>query len=335
MGGAVSRWIARADAGRRRCGIPGLVLSLLIPMLLHAAPASAQGAGGGVSLRILLPEDGTGGLEEGADVRVLGLRAGTVRGITFGPQRRLVADVLLDRPEARDFIRRDSSVSIRQRPGGAGVPFLFIGRGSGPALDWSAATLEAGSEPSREAAIQAVVEQIRDRALPVLDDVGRISRFVATTVDRIERGEGSFGRLMTDERFARNAEETMQELTSLLRGGAQLVQRFDGLAVQAERLMAESGPNSTLPALMRRVDQSLANLQQVTRDVARASQRLPQTVRNMEDSAGNVPGLLLQTQQTTRELELLLTQMRGMWLLGGSGAPAPEPSRPAAERLRP
>lgn len=295
--------------------------------------ASAQDGAG--QLRILLPEDGTLGLEDGAAVRVLGLRAGTVRRISFGPQRRLVAEIVLDRPEARDFIRRDSPVSIRQLPGGAGAPFLFIGRGSGPALDWSAATLEASAPPSREAEIQAVVEQIRDRALPVLDDVGRISRFIASTVDRIERGEGSFGRLMTDERFARSAEETMQELTTLLRGGGQLVQRFDSLAAQAERLMAESGPNSTLPALMRRIDQALANLQQVTRDVARTSQRLPQTVRNLEDSTGNVPGLLLQTQQTARELELLLTQMRGMWLLGGSGTPAPEPARPAAERLRP
>jgi phospholipid/cholesterol/gamma-HCH transport system substrate-binding protein len=140
---------------------------------------------------------------------------------------------------------------------------------------------------------------------------------------------------MADDQFARSAEAAAQELTSLLRGGAQLVQRFDGLAAQAERLMAESGPNATLPALMRRVDQALANLQQTTRDVSRATQRLPQTVRNVEESTGNVPGLLLQTQQTTRELELLLTQLRGMWLLGGGGPPPPEPRRPAAERLRP
>jgi phospholipid/cholesterol/gamma-HCH transport system substrate-binding protein len=334
MGGAMSGGITRRNPGRLRGSAPILVLSLLILTLLPVLPTSAQDGGANL-LRVLLPEDGTGGLEDGADVRVLGLRAGTVRRISFGPQRRLVAEVVIERSEARDFIRRDSPVSIRQRPGGTGTPFLFIGRGSGSALDWGAATLEAAAVPSQESAILSVVEQIRDRALPVLDDVGRISRFVAEATDRIQRGEGSIGQLMNDDRFARSVEETAQELTTLLRGGAQLVQRFDGLALQAERLLAESGPNSTLPALMRRVDQALANLQQVTRDVARASGRLPQTVRNMEESAGNVPGLLLQTQQTTRELELLLTQMRGMWVLGGSGTPAPESSRPAAERLRP
>lgn len=301
---------------------------LLLALCLLPLPALGQGSS---PLRILLPPEGTGGLEAGAEVQVLGLRAGTVQRIAFGPQRRLVAEILIEQPEARDFIRRDSPVVIRSRLGGVGPAFLFIGRGEGPALDWAQASLEAAGEASQ----LQVLEQLRDRALPVLEDIGRVSRFAARFVESAERGEGSFGRLMTDDQFARSAEETARELTALLRGGAQLVQRFDGLAAQAERLMAESGPNSSLPALMRRVDQTLANLQAATRDVSRATQRVPQTVRNVEESTGNVPGLLLQTQQTTRELELLLTQLRGMWLLGGSGPPPPEPRRPAAERLRP
>jgi phospholipid/cholesterol/gamma-HCH transport system substrate-binding protein len=302
----------------------GLVLALLLWPLFALAQAETR-------LRILLPPEGTAGLEAGAEVQVLGLKAGTVQRIAFAPERRLIAEVLITEPGARDFIRRDSPVTIRSRMGGVGPGFLFIGRGDGAALDWSAATLEASAEPSQ----LQVLEQLRDRALPVLEDLGRVSRFAVRFVDGVERGEGSLGRLMTDDRFARDAEAAAHELTTLLRGGAQLVQRFDGLATQAERLMAESGPNATLPALMRRVDQALANLQQATRDVSRATQRLPQTVRNVEESTGNVPGLLLQTQQTTRELELLLTQLRGMWLLGSSGPPPPEPRRPAAERLRP
>lgn len=305
----------------------GLVAAWL---LLAMGAASAQ-----TTLRVLLPPDGTAGLEAGADVQVLGLKAGTVRRIAFGPDRRLVAEIMLDQPEARDFIRQDSPVTVRSRLGGVGAAFLLIGRGDGPPLDWSRATLEARDEPSSNTAMLNLLEQIRDRAFPVLDDVGRVSRFVAVMVDRIERGEGSFGRLMNDDSFARSAEETARELSTLLRGGGQLVQRFDSLAIQAERLLAESGPNSTLPALMRRVDAALANLQSTTRDISRATQRLPQTVRNLEEGTGNVPGLLLQTQQTTRELELLLGQLRGMWLLGGSGPPAPEPRRPSAERLRP
>ena len=216
-----------------------LLLFVLVPATLAVAQAPAV-------LRVVLPPDGTAGLEVGADVLVLGLKAGTVRRIAFGAQQRLLAEITLDQAEGRDFIRIDSPVTIRQRLGGVGAAYLFIGRGTGAALDWNAATLEAADEPSQSAALLQVLEQIRDRALPVLDDVGRISRFAGRFVESVERGEGSFGRLMTDDQFARSAEETARELTALLRGGSQLVQRFDGLAMQAERLMAESGPNSTL-----------------------------------------------------------------------------------------
>jgi phospholipid/cholesterol/gamma-HCH transport system substrate-binding protein len=306
---------------------------LLLALVFAVAPAVAQGP---AMLRVLLPEDGTAGLEAGSEVQVLGLRAGTVRRIAFGPDRRLVAEVAIEEPAARDFIRRDSRLVVRQRAGGAGPAYLYIGRGSAAPLDWSAATLEAGGEPSSNAALLAVLEQIRDRAFPVLEDVGRVSRSIATLTDRAERGEGLIGRLLNDDRFARSAEDATREMAALIQGALRLVERIDGLAVQAERLMAESGgAGGSVPALMRRVEQTLANLERATRDVTRAAGRLPQTLRNVEEGTGTLPGVLLQTQQTTRELELLLGQLRGMWLLGGSGPPPPEPSRPSAERLRP
>ena len=43
---------------------------------------------------------------------------------------------------------------------------------------------------------------------------------------------------------------------------------------------------------------------------------------------------LLQAQATARELEALTLQLRGLWLLGGGGAPA-ERKRLPAERIRP
>jgi phospholipid/cholesterol/gamma-HCH transport system substrate-binding protein len=293
--------------------------ALFLLLWLLAPDALGQPA----SFNVVLPEEGTAGLEAGAEVQVLGLRAGTVQRIAFGAQR-LVAEIRIEQPEARGFIRADSPVTIRERPGRAAV--LFIGRGTGAVLA-PGASLEATAAPGVEAQMLAVVEQLRGDAAPVLRDMGRLSRFASGVLDQAERGRG--GALPADQGFA-------EDITALLRGGAQLVQRLDRIAAQAERLMAEQGgAGGSMPQLMRRMDQSLASLQQATRDVQRATARLPQTVRNIEEGTGGVPALLLQTQQTTRELELLLAQLRGMWLLGGSGPPAPEPTRPASERLRP
>ncbi len=301
-------------------------------LLLAVLPALAQGN----TLRVMLPQDGTDGLDAGADVLVLGLKAGTVRSIGFAPGRRLVAEIVIDRPEARDFIRQDTPVTLRQRRGGLGATYLYFGRGDGAPLDWTTATLEASAEVARNDAAVALLAQLGERAMPMIDDVARIARVVATEAQRIERGDGPLGRLLADDRFGRTLDGTMVEVVALLQGGVRLIERLDRMAVQAERLLSESsGGSGSLTALLRRVDQTLANLERATRDVTRASGRLPQTLRNVEDGTGTLPGVLLQTQQTTRELELLLGQLRGMWLLGGSGPPPPEPSRPGVDRLRP
>jgi hypothetical protein len=47
-----------------------------------------------------------------------------------------------------------------------------------------------------------------------------------------------------------------------------------------------------------------------------------------------MPALLLQTEMTARELELLLGQLRRSWLLGGTAAP-PAGRRAPASEVRP
>ena len=50
---------------------------------------------------------------------------------------------------------------------------------------------------------------------------------------------------------------------------------------------------------------------------------------------GSSSALLAQTQQTTLELERLLTQLRGNWLLGGGGEVEPAGTRLPALEARP
>src|SRR5439155_20831328 len=71
------------------------------------------------------------------------------------------------------------------------------------------------------------------------------------------------------------------------------------------------------------------SLQGVMQDLAKATQRLPPIAHNVEGSTTDLPSLLTQTQQTVHNLDLLITQMRGSWLLGGGGSSGP----PAPRRL--
>lgn len=287
------------------------------------------------TLTVLLPAQGVSGLAVGAELEVLGTKVGTVRRIVFEENRRMVAQVDVEE-QARGFIRRDSTAVIRRRFGVAGAAYLDVSLGHAAALDWSFAVIEATSERAPTETVGAMLDEVKERVFPLLDDLQRSARSVATLLDRVEQGEGSIGRLLASDGLARSAESAAADAASIVQGVARLVERLDGVAEQASRLVGEAGSGSSgVPALLRRVDQTLASLQQATRDISRTTTRLPQTIRNVEEGTGNLPMLLTQTQQTTRELELLLSQLRGLWLLGGSGPPPAEPSRPAAERLRP
>jgi hypothetical protein len=67
------------------------------------------------------------------------------------------------------------------------------------------------------------------------------------------------------------------------------------------------------------------------RDLARSSPNFPQVTRDVGTATASVPVLLGATQQTLTELDALLRQLRGHWLLGGDGAA----TQPAGARRPP
>ena len=313
-----------------------LAAAALCLVAIPAAPR-AQVPDAPPAFRVTLPRDGASGLRPGAEVEVLGVPAGSVRRILFGADRRLVAEIDLREPAARDFIRRDSPVSIRQRRGADGAVFLHVGPADGPPLDALTVMLQAVREPPPPDPMALLLDEVRARVFPIIEDVGRAARTVGQVATRIERGEGTLGRLLTSDSFARTAEDAARDAAQVVDAANRLIGRMDAMAAEAERLLIESRSEggSVIPGLVRRVEQLLASLQSAARDVTATTARLPRTLRNIEDSTGTLPGLLLQTQQATRQLELLLTQLRGMWLLGGDGPPPRDATRPSAERLRP
>jgi phospholipid/cholesterol/gamma-HCH transport system substrate-binding protein len=279
-------------------------------------------------LRIVLPDAGVAGLSEGADVQVLGTRAGTVRRIVISPNQQMYAEAEID-DQARAFIRRDSKAVIRKSFGVAGAAFLDVSRGGGAPLDWSYAVIQATTERDPTESVGALIDQVREKVFPILDDAGRVTNALAEMMESIEKGQGNLGRLLKDDSIAVNATEaTAQaraattELTATMRDVAALVK-------------AASTGDSGVPALLKRTDATLASLQGAMKDLSQAARFTPKIAQNVEGGTENLGGLLTQTQQTARELELLLTQLRGLWLLGGGGPPAKEPARLPATDVHP
>jgi len=171
------------------------------------------------TLRILLPDEGVSGLAPGAEVQVLGTRAGEVRRIVIDPNQRMHAVARVE-DQMRPFIRRDSVVSIRRQFGVAGAAFIDISRGTGPELDWSYAVIAATSERAPTDTLGQMIDELRAKVIPILDDVHKaVEAFTAVAhravdpagpleqtlssaaavVRKIESGDGVAGRLIANE----------------------------------------------------------------------------------------------------------------------------------------
>jgi phospholipid/cholesterol/gamma-HCH transport system substrate-binding protein len=287
------------------------------------------------TLRILLPDEGVSGLAPGAEVQVLGTRAGEVRRIVIDPSQRMHAVARVE-DQMRPFIRRDSVVSIRRQFGVAGAAFIDISRGSGPELDWSYAVIAATSERAATDTIGQLLDELRAKITPLIDDVqkavlaftvvaqravdpaGPLEQTLASAAGiarRVETGEGVAGRLIANDKLATDLERTLVN-----------VREF---AAQLER----TSKDPRIAQILQKTDAVLTSLQATTRNLAATT---PQITRNMAETTDALPATLLQAQIAARELELLLGQLRHHWLLGGSSAPsAPASRRAPAVEVRP
>ena len=287
------------------------------------------------SLRILLPDEGVSGLAPGAEVQVLGARAGEIRRIVIDPSQRMHAIARVE-DQMRPFIRRDSKVSIRRQFGVAGAAFIDIARGTGPELDWSYAVIAATTDRAATDTLGQMIDEVRAKIAPVFDDVQKaVLAFTAVAqraIDpagpleqtlssaagiarRVESGEGVAGRLIANDKMARDLEAALLSVREL--------------AGELER----TSKDPRIGQILLKTDSVLTSLQATTRNLATAT---PRITDNMTAATDALPATLLQAQIAARELELLLGQLRHNWLFGGSGAPsAPDSRRAPAVQVRP
>jgi phospholipid/cholesterol/gamma-HCH transport system substrate-binding protein len=287
------------------------------------------------TLRILLPDNGVSGLAPGAEVQVLGTRAGEVRRIVIDPSQRMHAVARVE-DQMRPFIRRDSVVSIRRQFGVAGAAYVDISRGNGAELDWTYAVIAATSERAPTDTLGQMIDELRAKIMPLLDDVqkavvaftvvahravdpaGPLEQTLASAASiarKVESGEGFAGRLIANDKMANELEATLTSVHEL--------------ALQLER----TSKDPRIAQILQKTDSVLASLQATTRNIAATTPRITESVAVTAES---LPSTLLQAQIAAHELELLLGQLRHHWLFGGSSVPsAPSNRRAPALEVRP
>src|SRR3989442_5192942 len=139
---------------------------------------------------MVCPETAWAGLSPGADVEVLGTKAGQVRRVVINPDQQMYAEADIEE-QARPFIRRDSVGVIRKRFGVAGAAYLDISRGKGKNLDWGFAVIQGVTERDPTESIGSMIDPVRERVFPILHGLGSTPTALAELMCSISKWQAN------------------------------------------------------------------------------------------------------------------------------------------------
>ena len=298
-------------------------------------------------LSVLLPESGSHGLREGAEVQIMGALGGQVIRIVIGKNDRMLAHVNI-RADFFRFVRDDSAAVIRKKFGlVAEDAYLDINRGRGALLPKKNAiipctvekgiftTIEETLSRMENATLHAVQQygdlaaDLRDPDSPLQLLLERMNRFS----ERLEAGEGIAAKLLTDKSMAAELEKTLSGVNSVLselkvilldtqKTGGKIAQLTDNVGEQL----------AAMPRLTAMTEKVLQQTEVVLKDIHKTMDSFPNIVGRLDQEMQSLPGLMMQTQETLRQIEKLVIGMQKHWMLRGYVEQAEPMNRiPAAE----
>ena len=248
-----------------------------------------------VALRIRLPEAGAAGIRQGSEVYFLGTRVGTVSDVIVDEAGRMEAQASIRHDYFR-FVRADSSVVVKKKFGVAGDSFFEITRGTNAAsqpLPEKNASIVCHEQ--FQSALEYAIEEVRRETLLVLKKTGTGLDIWTTLGTNL---------LATRERLD------------------QLIGRVDNVAADVQagkgavgKLLTDPATADELKALLVKANHSADELQVTLNHFHEASTNLPAISDALRLEAKDLPGLVLQTQTSMRELERLIEAMQRHWLL--------------------
>jgi phospholipid/cholesterol/gamma-HCH transport system substrate-binding protein len=141
------------------------------------------------------------GLDSGAEVRLGGVRSGTVREIELPKRPTDKITVLMDlQRSTHDIIKQDSVAAI-ETEGLLGNEYVSISFGSDGALDVKDDDTIQSQPPLVMAALMKKADGILDRSQQALDNVTVATANVSSITGKINQGQGTIGALVNDKKI--------------------------------------------------------------------------------------------------------------------------------------
>ncbi len=247
-------------------------------------------------------DKGTYGLQEGAEVRILGTLAGRVGEIIPSEEGGMETRLILQGKFSK-FVRANSIAKVRKKFEVAGDAYVNITLGSTTQpLMQMGDYIKCEQDVELIEAAKKMVDDFRQAAVPMLDEFSMILSNVSSVTRRIEQKEGMVGKLIGDPEWAKQVDGMLGDI----------------------RLTA-----AQLPVMAAKLDGAMTNVQMMVLSLKQAAGEFPAMAGNaagvVHDVQGvtggltgqiaNVQAVLLQAESMLRETQVLVEGVQKHWLV--------------------
>jgi phospholipid/cholesterol/gamma-HCH transport system substrate-binding protein len=255
-------------------------------------------------------DEGTYGLQEGAEIRILGTLAGRVTEIRPGEQGGMQATFVV-KGRFRDFVRKDSIGKVRKKFAVAGDSYVDLTLGTANAgLMRSGDQIQCIQDVEIIETAKRVLDDLREELLPLLEEFRQILSNVRGVTAELQKGEGTVGRLINDKELGAGVNQALLDLRKTSGDLPGVVAKADATVENARKALAS-------------LDEALEKFPKLAGDAQGVVADVKTMTGSLTGEVVGVQGVVLQAQESLRELERLVEGLQNHWLIRG-GMKVPE-----------
>jgi phospholipid/cholesterol/gamma-HCH transport system substrate-binding protein len=246
------------------------------------------------------------GLRKGAPVWISGIEVGSVKNIDLNPEHGTLVAMLINKGAAK-FIKKDSKASVLTM-GLLGDKYIEISDGSAQAEPIKPGDMIQGTT---QLEIQDIVNASSESIQKVTGFMDKFGSFI----EKIEKGEGTIAKFLTDPSIYNNLRDTTKTLSMILKdfkeseGTMKLLMKDPSLY---NKLLSTT---SSLEEFSRKLNKGQGTLKRLAEDpqlyenLDTASKQLSLILKRI-DSGEGVAGSLVKDKELDREMKDTLTELK-------------------------
>lgn len=241
-----------------------------------------------------------GGLQKGNNIWFSGVKVGTVKKLKLINKSQVEVEMRIEK-QSEDFIRKDSKAKIASDGLiGNKIVILYGGSQTRPAVE-SGDTLQTDI-PMNSAEMMSTLQESNKNLSAITGDFKLVSR-------RLANGEGTVGKLLTDDSMARQLAATA---ATLQLASANIQMLTSNLADYTSKLQKQGSLTNALvndTILFTRLKAASLQIQEASQNAKELTDNLNAVSYKLKDSS-NLAGVVLHDQQTADNLKATVENLK-------------------------